>query len=464
MPVLPRKRCSMGAHCTVHRATPRRAPAIGETPSVQPPVDEPRPLSVMTWCRWMWALVIPACSFDTTGAATLGEASTGGTAGDATGGDGVATSATDGGEDSTTAKGSGSGSDGPTRGSGESGAPADWWNRDWTYRRRISIVGANTKTSLSDVPVLLVVSGSSFDLQQFAAGGNDLRFVSSDGITVFALEVERWDAAGTSHVWFRMDEIDPEDTDAWLWMYWGNPEADVLDDSSDVWSNGYRGVWHFEAPLDGDPGSYTDSVEGHEAAPSLGVTESTVGPGWVGRGLELDGVDDHFSVDDLTMDDWSAFVVEAWIRPTDTSGRIACKTPNLIDTAHVWCLGLAEGDLDVWLSTDGTDGESERHQDLATPTPEEWTWVAAAWDASDSTLVLYVNGVPLTELEQPGGTLLDSSQPVVFGNANLLDPVRYRGGIDELRFASVSRSPGWFAVQAQSMNDELFEFGPVEMR
>lgn len=415
----------------------------------------------------MWAVLLPgcspACSFNASGAAQGADSGTGETG--ATGSEGEASSGTaDGGTTGKATEGDATAGEASSSEASDTGLAAAWWDENWTRRRRVSVSGANTETLLSNVPLLLVVSASQFELAQFAAGGVDLRFVSADGTTVLPHEIERWTPDGTSHVWFRMDGIEPNDSQSWVWLYWGNPEAQAADDPAEVWSNGYRGVWHFEAPLDGDPAPYVDSAQGLEAHPSLGVLESPVGPGWVGRGVELDGVDDHFVVDPLASDDWSALVVEAWIFPRSSNGRIACKTPNLVDEAHVWCLGLSDGDLDVWLSTDGNEGQSVRHTNLATPPAEEWSWVAAAWDASTSAFSVYVNGVPLMELEHTGGTLFDSDQSVVFGNANDFDAARYQGELDELRVSSVSRSPGWFAVQAQSMNDDLLELGPVEQR
>ena len=145
---------------------------------------------------------------------------------------------------------------------------------DYKYSFTIKFPGYSGSTALTDFPVLIRLSAqrNAFD---YSKCKGDLRFTDSDG-NLLSIEVDTWDATGESLVWVKVPSLDSSTVINAYYGYQGdgNPPAVT---ASDVWSNGYVGVWHLgENGLD-----FPDStINGLDFSCSQNHAD------YVGRGIE----------------------------------------------------------------------------------------------------------------------------------------------------------------------------------
>ena len=115
---------------------------------------------------------------------------------------------------------------------------AQWYDANWQYRQKIT-VNHELVSPVSGFPMLVKISGAIMDKAQ--EDGDDILFTSSDGISKRFHEIESFD--GELVAWVGMPSLS-EKEDTILYAYYGNPEAENQQQPTDVWGNGYAGVWH----------------------------------------------------------------------------------------------------------------------------------------------------------------------------------------------------------------------------
>lgn len=108
----------------------------------------------------------------------------------------------------------------------------------------ISFPGYSGSTTLTNFPALIRLSAelNNFRYSECMDDGGDLRFADAEG-NLLASEIDTWNTNGESLVWVRVPEFNNETK---IKAYYGcaNPPAVT---ASDVWDNGYVGVWHMNS-------------------------------------------------------------------------------------------------------------------------------------------------------------------------------------------------------------------------
>jgi biopolymer transport protein ExbB len=412
-----------------------------------------------TWARTGVAVLwVTACGFNSenpdaaTLTATLG---------------GVDTSASSSAEeDSTTSVESGDDTEDDTTGSNDTStiSPCDdgWWNAAWSRRSRLRFLGGEHDAILVDMPVLVVLEPHRFDEAAASADGSDLRFVDVNGTVVLPHEIERWNPGGTSYVWVRIPAIPYTDDEYSFWMYYGNAQATSVEAPADVWSAGYRGVWHMGTvagavrnsagpTAHGDPGGTTDDPVGKIAA-----ARTFTGPMQSDQRITLAESATFF-------DGWPTFTLEFWIRPnypddltweSESPGRFLQKGGPLRSgrTYRPPSSDPGTGRVEVRF-------EFVNHGDLyrnAVLPNQTWSWVVYTYDGE--VFRLFLNGVETSAIAVRGDQLIAGPNEIQLG-----DPVEaLRGGLDELRFSDVARTPAWVEAQHRSMMDTLLAYSNPE--
>ena len=120
---------------------------------------------------------------------------------------------------------------------------------DWTkynYSFTVRFAGYAGNTTLTDFPVLVRVSEDRISFPIYAkckiANGGDLRFSDASG-ALLASEVECWNPGGESLVWVKVPSLNAGTV---ITAHFGCASPDAVT-PSDVWSNGFLGVWHLNA-------------------------------------------------------------------------------------------------------------------------------------------------------------------------------------------------------------------------
>ena len=161
--------------------------------------------------------------------------------------------------------------------------PVNW--DDYARSFEITFPGYTSTATLTDFPVLIRLSAArnAFDYSK-CPNGASLRFSDEDG-NLLPCEIDTWDPEGESLVWVKVTALN---ADTIITAHYGNANP-VEMDSTQVWSNGYLGVWHLNevaSPLEDSTGggkNWTRSAD-HEAMVNLG------GAGVLGNAVAFDKV------------------------------------------------------------------------------------------------------------------------------------------------------------------------------
>ena len=339
---------------------------------------------------------------------------------------------------------------------------------DWDFKRKLTFNNAGQLENLVNVPVLVVLNSSRIDYSQTQNAGQDLRFTDSDGTTLLAHEIEKWDETGTSYVWVKVPQTDGSSSTDHIWMFYGNPLAPDGQNPTAVWSNGYAGVWHLREDPSGTAPQIKDSTSNANHGTSAGsMTSGDQVAGKVDGSLDFDGVDDLVSTPDNNSLDFgtNSFAYSVWVYVPNPPG-------NSSDFDMPWHKGgssTSQVGYDMELGNNAwkaglSDGVTVPTVTFSsTPIFNAWTHLMAVVDRSAGRLKAYVNGV---EVAAPGtaitglGSLSSANIPRIgSNNAGQWD---FKGQGDEVRVESVARSADWIKAQYLSMTDAFITYGSQE--
>ena len=147
----------------------------------------------------------------------------------------------------------------------------DGSTKNFNYKRTITIQSGQVAGGPhSNFPMLFVStvdSGLQDDLKLSPTGkvkksnGDDIVFATNDGVEIFKHEIENYNnSTGEYIAWVR---IDPIDNGTVFYLYYGSDDTITYpaNFTTDVWSNGYRAVYHLK---DGTPTTATYYFNGSQ--------------------------------------------------------------------------------------------------------------------------------------------------------------------------------------------------------
>jgi len=126
----------------------------------------------------------------------------------------------------------------------------------WRYRRKITINHKSiSESDQYNFPVLITLKDRK--LKDVANGGHvaqsrgeDILFISSDGVTKLAHELEKYDPdSGELKAWVKVPVIS-HSTNTILYLYYGNPHCESQQDRNGVWDANYKMVLHLNERRD----------------------------------------------------------------------------------------------------------------------------------------------------------------------------------------------------------------------
>jgi hypothetical protein len=367
-------------------------------------------------------------------------------------------------------------------------AQADWYDSGWLYRQELVLNNSASTTSLSNVPVLVHLTGSNFNFNSAQANGQDIRFTAADGSTLLNHEVESWDQAGQeAWVWVRVPQINAGSTSDKMYMYANNPSAAALGatHAQGTWEPDFHMVQHLNE-TEKTAGSYNDHSDAtsygndgeYYAALYPGVNPGTMdAPGQIAGcdrfwgyddwGTTPPPYDDHNRIDvpgDASLHSNPNITVEVWCKREEATAW----EDHIVRTAGEWMLNYANGttSTSVRFGRAGSGwGSPSVVWSGSGVSMDEWHYLVgtAEYDGQYTTLRIYVDGQEWnsTEAGPYKGTLAYApDQFVRIGARNDLTGQSYfHGLIDEVRYSATSRSADWIQAQYLSMTGEFVTFG-----
>ncbi|MHA2278814.1 MAG: LamG-like jellyroll fold domain-containing protein, partial [Candidatus Kariarchaeaceae archaeon] len=327
---------------------------------------------------------------------------------------------------------------------------------NWDYYKSIFIDSSQVPADLTNFTLLISIFDS--DLKTKAQNdGDDIAFFNAGTQLPHDFEVYDPSFNGTHAqmiAWVKTDLSSTTDTQ--IIMKYGNSTMSSQENSFEVWSGIYDGVWHLEE----DPtGTIIDSVNNNNGTvdPSKNMDSSDLVSGKINNAINFDGINDSINVGDLNADTWPALTMSVWVYKTDTGDdRVFSISTSTSSSDSIFAL-LMTGDptpnFRTRIGTDGVGGTQSSTITGPTYTTNTWYHFAVTWDSVTETITIYVDGQSVATAAKDGDSILDTTQVALIGNA-LPDQDRFfNGTIDEVRVGSTAKSAAWIETEYNNQND-----------
>ena len=325
---------------------------------------------------------------------------------------------------------------------------ADGWYKGWGYRQKLTIDYNSVSTNLVDFPILITETNIAAGLFTNAlANGDDILFTANDGTTKLSHEIESYDAVNeTMAAWIKIPALSATaNTD--IYVYYDNSAAANQEDITNVWANGYVGVWH----LSEQSGLSMDSSFNSNNATTNGVVDMAA-PGKIGGADSFAGAG-HINVPaneaDLGMNT-NSFTVSVWYKKTVPTGSdmiIAGESNGGMSAYRGFSLYVTGTGLYDWFG----DAVLSRRQISTGDGAGTWHRASSVWNKGDATVQLYRDGLLKGTTAGSGHTVTGTQIDIGAANGG----AQFNGSIDEVRISLTARNAGWLATEYNNQNDPV---------
>ena len=348
---------------------------------------------------------------------------------------------------------------------------------DWNaYSHKFTVAFTNAfsdATTLQNFPVLVRIAeydeSTGTGIQGFdyddciVENGGDLRFADENGILLQS-EVDTWNPNGESLVWVKVPSLSSETV---LTAYYGCILPGEVT-PSEVWSEGYVGVWHLgesALPLVESSGVSTPFNGSYNHTETLGVA------GKVGGAVDFTTGNTNVrlaAADDPDLDGFTDMTIEVWTKQdgpstTATGGArnaflLAKRTKSSEDAAYILYSNSApsndatHGRNILWLSSTGTSWLypiGSGHNMI--PTWGEWCHQAFVRNTTSNKTYGYVDGTVFNGNTTGTDPLFNSTSPLYLGNSQGGGGNPFNGLVDELRISRVARTAAWLKASRETV-------------
>jgi hypothetical protein len=321
--------------------------------------------------------------------------------------------------------------------------------------------GADIAATVTSFPVLVRLSSNNFNFNQTKKDGSDVLFTKPNG-TPLSYEIERWDlTAQKAEVWVNVDTIYGNDSTHYIFMCWGNPDADVVSKSAAVFdtANEFIGVWHMsDEPSSGIASVKDQTINAHDAIPSGSMSAANAIDGVIGKALSFNGIDDYLNAGNISIP--ANYSIGLWVL-LDTIGNYQ----RFIFKDSSYTLWYDKDSVSVRMEHMGTTtlwhGLLQNGGTRVPMTTGNWQFLTSTYDGH--TIRLYKNGSEvsrsnvITEPPKANQNPLFIGRSTIFGSekASLVN-----GIMDEIRIEGTARSTDWIRLcyMNQRIDDKLIQF------
>jgi biopolymer transport protein ExbB len=314
---------------------------------------------------------------------------------------------------------------------------AGWWNKDWPYRRMVTVdtspTGGNLSGAIGRTVLLVRLHDGNFTFGDALENGADLRVVDSDGKTPLPFHIERYDPANSiATLWVSVPGLNGGEKRQ-LWLYFGNKNAPAGSDIARTYDPDTIAAWHF-SETGGKPAADL-TANGNNAQNAVPAIDEN---GVIARAARFQGQGELVipATPSLAMPAGAPLTLTAWVRADQLAGEQALFTRGPL------VVGLANGAPFALVGT-------QRIQVGAALKAGEWAHLGFVADGQN--VRLYVNGV---EAGAAPAALPALDGPIALGGAAERPFV---GELDEVRLAKTARPAAMLlaSAQAEGPNNKL---------
>ena len=344
---------------------------------------------------------------------------------------------------------------------------------DYAKSITITFPGYSGSSTLTDFPVLVRISKTRNDFDYSAcqvADGGDLRFADAEG-NLLSSEVDTWNTSGESLVWVKVPSFDK---DTVITAYYGNANPPAVT-PSDVWSNGYVGVWHL-----GESERYmTDSSRSDNPSNKLYDSRNDGSiqkgqTGLVGNAVRFDAdgthrgslntIDSRYSLSGSS----GPFTVECWAYQDDHDPAENARNIHLmseVDSGNDWnstwkvreLTSSPKGRICMEYLDDSKANRYMFADTAGVPPRAEWNHFAIRHDTSRLETRLNNSRITSRNVNLTFFTT-ESTKYIHIGNRGSGDGATdaWPGLMDELRISNVARSDDWLQATMDCIKNTDF--------
>ena len=328
-----------------------------------------------------------------------------------------------------------------------------WWQKDWPYRKQITLdtspKGGNISQSVGRIPVLIRLHSGNFSFTDAQQNGADLRFVGADDKTPLAFHIETFDPLlGMAEVWVDVPDF-PAGSTKDIWLYYGNKKAPPAEDAAQTFDPDYTLVYHFDGSA-GSPVKDKTAYGSNALSGPPGVDQAAI----IGKGAKFNGSGALMvpASTALNVAAGAPFTFSAWVKADAPQPMAALYSRH--DGSGAFLIGLDQ-------NTPFVQAGGARIAAPQALAKGQWSHLAVTADGKQVTL--YVNGAAagstpaaLPALATPTGLGGDT--------ATTGGLTAFAGGMDEVRLSKVARSAALIQADAatQGAESKLIVFGKDE--
>ena len=328
------------------------------------------------------------------------------------------------------------------------------WPLQLRYRKSITVpagrvTGPPAGLPLVDFPLLVHVVDNRIDLHA-RSDGADLAFFDEAGAQL-PHEIVQWrQTAGEILAWVKVPAL-VDDADTRFFLYYGGDPVDAL--AGEVWSEGYRAVWHLD---EGASGPFVDSSPNANDCTPVSLASDAAATGRVRGAVRFDAVQGQYldCGNDNSLDLPRPFTLSLWAQLTNASATHFARMVSRkreFNVADGYELELNPNPPSPTNPRVSAVGNGESYL-TALFTPQAGTWVHIA--------VVFDNGAD-------GKLFLDGTESAVYralnyasaGSADLWigngNPGNWSfpGLLDEVRLFAGARSQAWLQAERDNQRD-----------
>ena len=309
-----------------------------------------------------------------------------------------------------------------------------WWDLSWLKRNNILVNNIDQAVTFTDMPILIKISSSNIDYNDFQSDGSDIRFTLDDHLTVLSHNIETWNTSGDSYVWVKIPSITAS-TELTIFMYYDNSAALDSSSSSSVFTN-YDGVWN----MDKSGSDYIDSTGSGKDASPIGSITDTSGP--IGNSTSFDGSSELDTGYGLEQIIGKTSTLSLWMKTTQVGNNTNWVAPGITGVEE------AGGANDIFFGFIRSDGSIAVNSGNTAATASNfivndnnWRHVTIQRNETTGEVKFYVNGVLNST-----GTSDTGYKSTSFSSFGVIadtggSPVYYTGEMDSIRLTSSYLDP-----------------------
>jgi hypothetical protein len=327
------------------------------------------------------------------------------------------------------------------------------------YRKPIVIHKMKIGAPVDDFPVWIDVTDADIAARA-QADGHDIFFTDAAG-TALDHELASYSTITQRlRAWVRVPHLDMT-ADATIYVVYGDPVRAVAENPKGVFTSSFAAVWHLDDSLSA---TVIDDATGTHAGTATGLSTAARVDGQLGSGFNFDGSGSAYVSFANPLSGSMAHTISAWVNQAATAGHsaiVAVGSANMDQARFLYGHYLGSNTLAIGQYSDDWQpaGYDLRGQG--------WTLVHYTLEGPNKKAHVFVNGVEIAGSPHTMGAMAATSgttgligiAPPGFGITGMV------GTLDEVRIATVARSPGWCATEFanQSSPSTFYAVGAEEL-